>query len=130
MFLLEQGMGQGNICRGIDADDSQQEIGRNRIVQAEFMSQLEGAPSLSTLNTPCFQMWDCIYIGFLSGQATSELDMLVQDTKIAYLNGNITLEQMCARVHALCKVQRECISTMCKPARRGSSVAEAIRVHT
>lgn len=59
------------------------------------------------------------------GQATNGIDVLVQDTKICYLSGSITLAQMCARVHALCKVQRECISAMCKPGRRGLSVAEA-----
>jgi hypothetical protein len=59
------------------------------------------------------------------GQATNYIDVVVQDTKICYLSGSITLAQMCARVHALCKMQRECISAMCKPGRRGLSVAEA-----
>ena len=59
------------------------------------------------------------------GQATNDIDVLVQDTKICYLSGSITLAQMCARVHALCKVQRECISAMCvKPGRRGLSVVK------
>jgi len=128
-FLLEQGLEQGNIGRGIDADDSEQGVGRDRAVQAEFMSQLEGAPSPSTLSTTSSNVGLHSHM-FLSGQATSELDMIVQDTKIAYLNGSITLDQFCVRVHALCRVQCECISTMCKPARRGSSVAEASRTLT
>jgi hypothetical protein len=121
---------QGNIGRGIDADDSEQGVGRNRAAQAEFMSQLEGTLSPSTLSTTSSTLALDSHICFLSGQASSELDMIVQDTKIAYLNGSITLDQFCVRVHAMCRVQCECISTMCKPARRGSSVAEASRTLT
>jgi hypothetical protein len=71
-----------------------------------------------------------VALTMLSGQSTIELDALVQDSKIAYLNGSITLSQICARLHALCKIQPECIKSMCKPGRKSVSVAEASCEHS
>jgi hypothetical protein len=116
LFLLDDG--RGNCKESLTGDDAEQKVGVDRVADAEFMSQLQG-----DLLIPPFICEDIVpTLG--PGQATSELDVLVQDTKIAYLNGSITLSQMCTRVHALCKVQPECISAMCKPGRRGLGVAE------
>jgi hypothetical protein len=117
VFLLEDGQGIGKTCSAVD--DADKKNGAGRVADEEFMSQLQGA-YFSISSTPYL-----IAVILRPGQATSELDALVQDTKISYLAGSITLAQMCSRVHALCKVQRECISSLCKPGRRGLSVAEA-----
>ncbi len=118
LFLLEEGQGHGKTCSTVD--DAGKTNGAVRIADEEFVLQLRGASSF--FYTPTL---DLIVVILRPGQATCELDVLVQDTKISYLAGSITLAQMCSRVHALCKVQRECISSLCKPGRRGLSVAEA-----